>query len=320
MKSRRSLLAAPLLAVLASPLPARAADDYISIATGALGGVYYPAGRAICSYANKLRAQTGTNCAAVATPGSIYNVEKLADGELEFAIVQSDVQFDAVKGEGPWRGQPTTALRSVMSLYPELLAIVVHRDGPVKTLDDLQGRRVNIGNPGSGTRATWERLRAALGWEADAIEATELPPAAANQAFCEGDLDAVMIAAGHPSPQVEKALIECQGVLVPVEGPAVDKLVASAPYYGKGMIRRSSYGGQADVPSFGDRATLVTRASVADEDVSNLVHVIVGNLDALRHTNRSLGEIDKESLVSAGSTAPLHPGAERAYRDLGLLK
>ena len=145
---------------------ARCAEDevFASIGTGQLNGVYYPVGKAICQIVNRDLRTNGVRCSPEATPGSVYNIGALQSGELEFAIVQSDVQFAAYHGDGPWSGKAFDGLRSVFSLYPELVTVIARADAHIKELADLAGRSVNVGSPGSGTRATWDAIEAELGW------------------------------------------------------------------------------------------------------------------------------------------------------------
>ena len=154
-----------LFGVAVVPPAARAGEEvFASVGTGELNGVYYPVGKAICEIVNRDLSIDGVRCSPEATPGSVYNIHAIQSGELEFGIVQADVNFNAYKGEGAWVGEPFLDLRSVLSLYPELVTVVARADSHIQDLADLAGRRVNVGSRGTGTRTTWDAIEAQLGW------------------------------------------------------------------------------------------------------------------------------------------------------------
>jgi TRAP transporter TAXI family solute receptor len=308
------------LAIAACATTALAASQFVSFGTGPVSGLYYPTGQAICDIVNAIRGETPLRCSIEATPGSVYNVEAIASGEEDFALVQPDVQYFAVKGEGRWQGAPDGKLRAVMSLYPELVTLVARPDSGIASIADLRGKRVNIGAAGSGTRATWDALKSALGLtEADLAEAAELKPEAAAERMCANTLDASLMIVGHPSKMVDAELKACRLTLVPVTGAGIDALVAAKPYYVKGSIPAADYGLPSDTPTFGGRTTLVTSADVPDEVVYQFTMAIMKNLAKLRQ-QPTLAGIVPQDMTGQSLTAPLHPGAARAFRELGLLK
>jgi len=319
MMARRLAMA---LAIAASCLPAAAlaAQPFVSLGTGPVSGLYYPTGQAICDVVNKGGSAAPLRCSIEATPGSVYNIEAVRSGEEEFALVQSDVQYFATTGEGRWKDQPVGKLRAVMSLYPELLTLIARPDARIAGVQDLAGKRVNIGAPGSGTRATWEVLKTALGIaDTDLAEASEQKPEAAAERLCANELDASLLIVGHPSKLVDSEIRACGLTLVPIAGAKVEALLAAKPYYAKGVIKGADYGLAADTPSFGGLTTLVTSADVPDDEVYALTMAIMQNLDKLRH-QPALAGLDPQKMATQSLTAPLHPGAERAFRELGLIK
>lgn len=317
---RLSLAAAIAALAWLAPAPAARADGtFVSLGSGPVSGLYYPTGQALCDIVNAAPGRP-VRCSLEATPGSVYNVEAVASGEDEFALMQSDVQYLASKGEGRWRGQPVSGLRSVMSLYPELVTLVARPDAGLGSIADIRGKRLNIGAPGSGTRATWEVLKAALGIsEKDLAEAAELKPEAAAERLCANTLDASLLIVGHPSKMVDDELRSCRLTLVPVNGEGIAALVASRPYYVEGSIPAAAYGLPADTPSFGGQTTLVTHADVPEEIVYQFTLAVMKNLDRLRRQPTLAGLVPAD-MAAQSLTAPLHPGAARAYRELGLLK
>jgi uncharacterized protein len=292
---------------------------FVSMATGPLAGVYYSIGRAICDAANKEK--SGLYCSVEPTPGSVYNVEAVAAGEDDFALMQSNVQFAAMTGTADWDGHPVGSLRSLMSLYSEALTIISRPDSGINGVESLKDKRLNIGPPGSGTRATWDELEAALGMTRnDLALATEFLPDAATELLCANKLDASLFVVGHPSKMVERQLSTCRLTLVSATGPSVDKLLSSRLYFVKAVIPAAAYGSANDIATFGSKATLVTSAKVPDEVVYKLTKAVMENLEKLREEQPTLASLQPEEMVQDSLTAPLHPGALKAYKELSLIK
>ncbi|MFO1149785.1 MAG: TAXI family TRAP transporter solute-binding subunit [Alsobacter sp.] len=293
---------------------------YVSIGTGQATGVYYPVGREVCRILNEASPDQGIHCGPEATPGSIYNLQKLRERELDFAIVQSDNQFEAYRGLGAFAGRPATWLRSVAALHPELVAVLVRQDSGIETLDDLKRKRINAGVRGSGSRSTWDAFEAAARWSPEERGTiTELKPDVAQTALCAGRIDASLLLVGHPSGAVARQLAACPTKLVPLRGPQVDTVVQGAPQFRPGAIPASAYRLEADVPSFGVRATLVTTASMSDDLVYRLTKALLDDLDQLRKAHPALAALTASTMAKEGLTAPLHPGAARAYREAGAM-
>ena len=312
----RLAAATALLAMLSTPA---AALDFVSIGTGAVDGLYYPAGRALCALVNRRAGPEGLRCSAEATSGSVYNLDALATSEEDFAIVQSDVQYDAFNGRGRWAGRPMAQLRAVMSIYPEPVTLVASGASGIAGLDDLKGKRLNIGNPGSGTRATWETIEASLGWQREALrQATELRLAGAGSSLCEGRIDAFLALTGNPSALVARTLADCPAHLVDVGGPAIDRLVAERPYFTRVTIPAASYGLPRAVETFGGSATLVTSAAMPERIVHAITKAALEGIVQLVDAVPPMAGIGPAQLAGGTLTAPLHPGAERAFRERGL--
>jgi TRAP transporter TAXI family solute receptor len=315
------VLLASIWAACAAPLPGLAERAFVSVATGAVSGVYYPTGDAICRIVNASAQKSVLRCSVEATPGSVYNIEALATGEEDFAIVQSDVQSLAVNGQLRWQGRPLTDLRAVMSLYPEVLTIIARPEAGISNIDGLKGKRVNIGAPGSGTRATWDELEEALGLSADDLaEAAELKQNSAMDRLCSGDLDASLMVVGHPSRQVASELARCGLVLVDGRGAGTDALIAAKPYFVNAVIPAATYGLPRDIRTFGIEATIVTRRDEPDAVVYAFTRAVLEGLAKLKGDQPVLAGMVPTDMATLSQTAPLHPGAERAYREFGLLK
>jgi uncharacterized protein len=298
--------------ILAAPSPAPATDlTFFTIGAGTIGGGYYAAARAICEEVHA--AYPGVmRCSTDPTPGSVYNVVALAEGQLDFALVQSDAHHYAVTGTGPFAAAgPNPDLRSVLALYPEPLTLVARRDAGVGSIADLPGKRVNLGPRNSGSRATASRLLDVLGIaEEDLAEARALPMSAAVDQLCAGDLDAMLAVVGHPNAAIARALAECDTVLVPIAGPAIDAHVAENADYTLTTIPRGTYDEQPRaVRSFSVTATLMTRAEVPPEVVSAVARIIVDTLPDLNRRAPVIPATRLPGIASDGLTAPLHEGA-----------
>jgi len=305
---------------LVGPAPACAGTEiFVSIGTGEMEGVYYPVTKAICGVIfHELLAQ-GIWCSAETTPGSVYNIDGVQSGELDFGIVQSDVQFAAYNGRGQWQGRPVSGLRAVLSLYPEPVTIVARKDANIRTLTDLEGKRLNAGGLGTGTRATWDAIAAGLD-QNNPVQLTALRPDETTSALCNGSIDADLFIVGHPSALVSSQLAACPTNLVAIAGPVIDKLVNDHPYYTRGFIPTKLYGITGKVPSFGGRATLVTSASAKPRVVAAIARAILTHIAELRAAQPVLRRLRAEEMVTQGLTAPLHPAAAKVYKDLGLIK
>jgi uncharacterized protein len=318
-----AVLIAVLVAVAAiHPASARADEAaFASVGTGQPNGVYYPVGKAICQIVNRDLSTLGVRCSPESTPGSVYNIRALQSGELEFAIVQSDVQFAAYKGEGNWTGRSFPGLRSVMSLYPELVTALARADLHIQDLAGLAGKRVNVGSRGTGTRATWDAIEAKLGWRGEErVRPLELSAEATTSALCSGSIDANLLIVGHPSPLVKTQLAACPVNLVAITGPAIDKLLQEDLYYKHETIPRDLYGIAADVPTFGGRATLMTSADVDPRVVAVVAKAVLAHVNDLRAMHPALARLRPRDMIKDGLTAPLHPGAEQVYKELGLIE
>ena len=205
--------------------------------------MYYAVGGAICRLVNKDRAKHGIRCSVESTGGSVFNVNTIKAGELDFGVAQSDVQYNAAKGVGQFKdGGVQGDLRAVFAVHPEPFTVVARKEANIKSFDDFKGKRFNVGNPGSGTRASLEELIGAMGWKlSDFALASELKADEHGPALCDGKIDGFFYVVGHPSANIQDPTTACGAKLVSVTGPAVDKLVKEKPYYAKATIPGGLY-------------------------------------------------------------------------------
>ncbi len=319
-RAARLAVAGLLAAALAWPPLLWARETFVSIGTGETNGLYYPVAQAICMTARpELRAQ-GILCSPESTPGSVYNVSRVQSGELEFAIVQSNVQFAASRGLDAWNGKPVAELRSVLSLYPELVTLVARTEAGIGGLSELAGKRVNVGSQGTGTRATWDTIAKAMApGEARQVKLSSLEADETTAALCSGRIDANLMVVGHPSPLVMSQLAQCPSTIVAITGPVVASLVDAHPLYVRGTIPARLYGSNADIPSFGSRAILVTSAAADARVVAALTRAIFARVPELRTAHPVLAGLQAEEMTK-GFAAPLHPAAAQVYKELGLTR
>ena len=316
MKSFR--LVVVLLSLSVSPV--QAAD--ILIGTGSTSGVYFQVGRSICRLLN--RTVNNVACEPLETPGSVSNLANVEGGALEIGIVQSDIQHHAVHRSGPYRfvDIPHDSLRALFSLHVEPFNLVARRDAGIFSLDDLKGRRVNIGNSGSGHRETMEMLMRAKGWHGDDFQlVTELPASQQTLSLCHDRVQAMVYTAGHPNRSVAHAIELCDAILVDVSGTEIDRLVAEHPFYSYTSIPVGMYPGvDESIRTFGTLATIVSSSDIDEALIYTLVKTVFDNLDQFKRMHRAFHDLDREKMISQGLAAPLHPGAERYYREMGWIE
>ncbi|HCE2073000.1 TPA: TAXI family TRAP transporter solute-binding subunit [Vibrio parahaemolyticus] len=311
------------LAALTAGYSVAAEETFVTIGTGGVTGVYYPTGGAICRLVNKSRAEHGIRCSVESTGGSIYNINTIRAGELDLGIAQSDWQYHAYNGTSQFaENGPFKELRAVFSVHPEPFTVVARQDSNIKTFDDLKGKRVNIGNPGSGQRGTMEVLMKEYGWRNDDFKlVSELKAAEQSKALCDNKIDAMVYTVGHPSGAIKEATTSCDSNIVTVAGPKVDKLIADNSFYRVATVPGGMYrGSDNDVMTFGVGATFVSSTAVPEDVVYNVVKAVFENFDDFRRLHPAFANLKKEEMVKDGLSAPLHPGALKYYKEVGLIK
>jgi len=302
---------------------ALAAPTYVTIGTGGVTGVYYPTGGAIAKMVNKKRKEYNLRATVESTGGSVFNVNAISAGDLEFGVVQSDRQYQAFNGTADWEGKPVKDLRAVFSIHPESVTIVANASKNIKTVADLKGKIVNIGNPGSGQRGNAEDLFAAAGIDVDNdIKAEGMKAAESASMLQDGRIDAFFYTVGHPNGSVKEAVAGATKVnFVAVPADVVKKLTDKFSYYADSEIPVDDYAGvanDANVPTFGVKATLCTSANVPDDVVYAITKEVFENFDEFKTLHPAYGTLTKASMLK-GMSAPIHPGAMKYYKEAGLL-
>ncbi len=322
MKTAMKTLATVLLGMLVGIPAALAGQTFVTIGTGGVTGVYYPTGGSICRLVNKGRKAHGVRCTVESTGGSVYNLNTIRAGELDMGVAQSDWQYHAYHGTSKFKDKGAfKGLRAVFSVHAEPFTVVARADSGIKNFMDLKGKRVNIGNPGSGQRGTMEVVMKALGWSKSTFAlASELKSAEQSKALCDNKIDAMVFTVGHPSGSIKEATTSCDSVMVEVSGAAIDKLVADNDYYRSAVIPGGMYRGSPnDTKTFGVGATFVSSTKTSSNTVYHIVKGVFENFDSFRKLHPAFANLNKKQMIKDGLSAPLHDGAAKYYREAGLM-
>jgi TRAP transporter TAXI family solute receptor len=298
-------------------------QKFVTIGTGGVTGVYYAVGGAVCRLLNKDRKSHGIRCSVESTGGSAFNINTIKAGELDFGMAQSDVHYNAAKGLAQFKDAgPYADLRAVYSVHPEPFTVLGRKELNATKFEDFKGKRFNVGNPGSGTRASLEELIAAMGWKlSDFALASELKADEHGPALCDNKIDGFYYAVGHPSANIQDPTTSCGAKLVPLTGQAVAKLIAEKPYYAAATIPGGMYASNPQpTQTYGVLATLVTSAKVPDDVVYQLVKATFDNFEEFKKLHPAFANLKPEDMVRNGLSAPLHPGAAKYYKEKGWVK
>ncbi len=303
--------------------PVQASDQtFVTIGTGGITGVYYPTGGAIAKIVNKKKDEYGIRCTVESTGGSVFNVNAVMAGDLEFGVVQSDRQFQAINALKEWKEKGAQKdLRAVFSIHPESVTLLAAVDAEINTFADLKGKRVNIGNPGSGQRGNaMDCLKAAGIDYAKDLKAEEVKAAEAPGLLQDDRIDAFFYTVGHPSGTFKEATSgrrETKFIAI----PNVDKLIAEFPYYARSFIPKDLYPGAKnteDTNTFGVKATFVTSAKVSDDIVYAVTKEVFENFEEFKKLHPAYQVLTKKGMLE-GLSAPMHPGALKYYKEAGLM-
>ncbi len=302
---------------------AKTKTQFVTIGTGGITGVYYPTGGAIAKMVNKKKKEYGIRATVESTGGSVFNVNAVMNGDLEFGIVQSDRQFQAVKGLAEWKDKgPQKDLRAVFSIHPESVTLIAAVDSGIKTIQDVKGKKINIGNPGSGHRQNAIDALETIGIDIEKdIKAESIKASEAASLLQDGRIDAFFYTVGHPNGSIKEATSGARKVLI-ADITGIDALLKKFPYYAKAIIPASLYPGamnEKDVETFGVKATLVTSAKVSDDVVYAITKEVFDNFEDFKKLHPAYAALTKKSMLE-GLTAPIHPGAMKYYKEAGLMK
>ena len=304
----------------ASEAPAKQA--FVTIGTGGVTGVYYPTGGAISRMVNAKKDEYGIKATVESTGGSVYNINAVLSGDLDFGIAQSDRQFQALKGLAEWKDAgPQEALRAVFSIHPEAVTLIASVDSGIDSVADLKGKRVNLGNPGSGNLQNAKDVLAAAGLSEDDVQAEGVKAVEAPGLLNDGRIDAFFYTVGHPNGNIKEATAGRVKVkIVNIDGDVLKSLTDSYSYYAEAKIPQKEYpmaANTSDPVTVGVKATLVSSASVPDEVVYAITKEVFENFDNFKTLHPAYQVLTKESMLK-GLSAPIHKGALKYYEEAGL--
>ena len=300
--------------------------EFFSIGTGGPTGVYFQVGNAICKMVAKIQSaehgrKKGTDkalrCSAPSTGGSTYNIGQIMQGELQFGVAQSDWQYHAYNGTRPDKVKPFNGLRAVFSAHPEPFQIITRKGSKIKDWNSLKGKKVNIGNPGSGQRGTFEVLMEAHGVDTGYFGSTSSEQ---SGALCDKKIDAFGYTVGVPNAGVAQSTDGCGASIINLDTDPVKKLVADNPFYAFATIPKGTYKtSKKDVTTFGVMASVVTSEAVPEDLVYAVVKAVFENLDDFKKQHPAFANLDPKKMIVDGLSAPLHPGAVKYYKEKGLM-
>lgn len=296
--------------------------QFVTIGTGSVTGIYYPTGGAIARMINKKAKVYGIKATVESTGGSVYNVNAVLRGDLDFGTVQSDRQYQALHGLAEWADKgPQTDLRSVFSIHPESITLVASVGSGIRTIGDLRGKRVNLGNIGSGYLQNSRDVLAAADLTEQDLGAEYVRALEAPGLLQDGRIDAFFYTVGHPNGSIEESTFGRIKVrIVPIEGVAAERLLQAHVYYARSTIPAEYYPeavNDSDIASIGVKTTLVTSAQTPENVVYAITREVFEDFEAFRQLHPAYKGLTRRNMLE-GLSAPLHPGALRYYREAGL--
>ncbi len=297
---------------------------FVTIGTGGVTGVYYPTGGAISRMINNKAGTYKIKATVEATSGSVYNINAVVNGDLEFGVAQSDRQYQAYNGLAEWAESGRQSdLRSVFSIHPEAITLVASETSGIRAITDLRGKRVNLGNPGSGQLQNSKDVLSAVGIDEGEIAAEYVKAVEAPGLLQDGRIDAFFYTVGHPAGNIKEATSGRIKVrLIPIEGPAIRDMIRDRPYYAEAVIPREFYPtalNEEDVATIGVKATFVTSRRVTADIVYAITKEVFENLDDFRQLHPAYKVLSERNMLE-GLSAPIHPGALRYYMESGLME
>ena len=306
--------------IIQKDIYSKTTNKFIALGTGGVTGIYYHTGGEICKLVNKNKEKV--KCSIESTGGSVYNLNAILSNELDLGISQSDLIYHAYHGTHQLKSVGANPkLRTVFTLYTEPLTIVARQDAHILTLQDLKKKRINIGSPGSGQRATVENLMQTLNWEMSVFkQVSTLNPVEQSQALCDDKIDAMIFAVGHPNGSIQEAASSCKTRIIEITGPEIDKMIAEKPYYIRAFIPGETYNLPNTLSSFGGKVSLVTSEDMQEEIIYEIAKNVMENFETFQRMHPVFSGLTKYSMIHEGIIAPLHKGAVKYYKEANLLE
>lgn len=297
---------------------------FVTIGTGGVTGLYYPTGGAISRMLNKKFNEYRIKATVESTSGSVFNINAVLKGDMEFGIAQSDRQYQAYHGLAEWtEAGPQKELRSIFSIHPEPITLVASEGSGIKTIFDLHGKRVNLGNPGSGQLQNSRDVLFAAGMSEQDLTAEYVKAVEAPGLLQDERLDGFFYTVGHPNGNIKEATSgRIKIFIVPITGEAIEEMLSEYPYYADAVIPHEFYPralNEEDIMTIGVKATFVTSTKVSEEIVYAMTKVVFDNFDEFKTLHPAYKVLTRENMLK-GLSAPVHRGALKYYRETGLDK
>lgn len=295
---------------------------FVTIGTGGVTGVYYPTGGAISRMINKKFEKYRIKATVESTSGSVFNINAVLNGDLDFGVAQSDRQYQAYNGLAEWSGSgKQTGLRSIFSIHPESITLVASARSGIKAIKDLKGKRVNLGNPGSGQLQNSKDVVKAAGLTEEDLSAEYVKAVEAPGLLQDERLDAFFYTVGHPNGNIKEATSGRIKVrIIPIEGSGIERLLEAHSYYAKSEIPHSFYPNALnteDIETIGVKATFVTSRDVDEDIVYAVTREVFENLKDFKSLHPAYEVLTEENMLE-GLSAPIHRGALKYYKEVGL--
>lgn len=298
-------------------------DKVINIGTGSITGIYYPLGSSICRLLNRKQGTDALRCGIESTEGSVQNLSGLSHAEIDFGIVQSDWLEHAYKGTSIFsQVGPNEDLRFVFSFYVEAMTFIARNDSKIIGLDDFKGKIINIGSVGSGLRATLFEMFKAKQWQkSDFQSLLQLSPYEQIENLCNGNLDIIVLATGHPNGLVQEVSRTCDAEIIGITDPAITNMINANNEYAKTIIPGGLYfGNPNNKTTFGVTATLVTTTDMSNDVVYEVTKSIFESLEEFKRLHPVFTNLKLEEMVKNGMTAPMHDGARKYFIEKGYIE
>jgi TRAP transporter TAXI family solute receptor len=312
LKKKSLVIGFILMLGLSMILSACGGKQLVSIVTGGTGGTYFPLGGAMANIVNE---NTDIEMNAQSSGASAENMQTLADNEADIAFVQTDIASYAKEGKLMFEGNAIDNVQAIGTLYPETIQIVTLADSGINTVEDLKGKTVSVGAPGSGTFANAEQILEVHGMTVDDLNAQNLAFDESTEGIQDGNIDAAFITSGTPTGSVE-ALSAIKGVkLIAIEPEQIEALIAKYPYYAKDVVPSGTYGLESEVTTVAVLAMLVASAELDEDTVYEITKAIFENTDKITHAK---GELITAETALDGLGIELHPGADKYFTEKGI--
>ncbi len=294
--------------------------DFITLGTGEINGTYYPTGNYLCKFINQIKKETNIRCSVESTGGSVHNINAIRDGKFNFAISQSDTIYQAINGINTFDKKPIKKLRSVMGLYSELFTLVTRKDVFIRNIEDIKGKRINLGSTKSGSEFSTLELFKEYGINrSDLLIASSLQVEDTEDAFIDNKIDGFFFMVGHPANNIKNPAKALDIFIVPIQDKIIDNFIQKYPYFSKAIIPAFLYKGvNKPIPTFSVKAVLLTSEDTSDILVYTFVKTILDNFEEFKTLHPSYKYITKKSLVE-GLSAPLHKASKKYFKEIGLL-